>query len=174
MEIFSALLAFCEENPSITGGFPSQRPMTRSFDVFADRRLNKRANNRDDGNLRHHRADYDVTLMIYPHRPRADHQAFSISLWMNPSAWTIVSWYPNIHVHRKRASYHVIIWVDDSLEWLLSAFSPCEESKGSLRSKLAWILVLGAFDWDANWGIVFRYWINFILKLYAIWQACTD
>ena len=30
------------ENPQITSGFPSQRPMTRSFDVFFDLRLNKR------------------------------------------------------------------------------------------------------------------------------------
>ena len=31
---FLALLALCEGNPSVTGGFPSQRPVTRSFDVF--------------------------------------------------------------------------------------------------------------------------------------------
>ena len=29
-------------NPPVTGGFPSQRPVTRSFDVFFDLRLNKR------------------------------------------------------------------------------------------------------------------------------------
>ena len=34
MENFSSLLALCEENPPVTGGFPSQRPMTHSFDVF--------------------------------------------------------------------------------------------------------------------------------------------
>ena len=42
MEIFSALLAFCEGNPPVTGGYLSQRPVTRSFDVFFDLRLNKR------------------------------------------------------------------------------------------------------------------------------------
>ena len=42
METFSALLALCEGNPPVTGGFPSQRPVTRSFDVFFDLRLNKR------------------------------------------------------------------------------------------------------------------------------------
>ena len=40
MEIFSALLALC--NPPIIGGFPSQRPVTRSFDIFFNLRLNKR------------------------------------------------------------------------------------------------------------------------------------
>ena len=42
METFSALLAFCEGNPPVTGGFPSQRPVTRSFDIFFDLRRNKR------------------------------------------------------------------------------------------------------------------------------------
>ena len=38
---FSALQALCEGNPQVTGGFLSQRPVTRSFDVFFDLRLNK-------------------------------------------------------------------------------------------------------------------------------------
>ena len=42
METFSALLAFCEGNSPATGEFPSQRPVTRSFDAFFDLRLNKR------------------------------------------------------------------------------------------------------------------------------------
>ena len=42
METFSALLALCEGNPPVTGGFPSQRPVTRSFDVYFDLCLNKR------------------------------------------------------------------------------------------------------------------------------------
>ena len=33
METFSALLALCEGNPPVTGEFPSQRALTRSFDV---------------------------------------------------------------------------------------------------------------------------------------------
>ena len=42
METFSALLDLCEGNTPVTCGFPSQRPVTRSFDVFFDVRLNKR------------------------------------------------------------------------------------------------------------------------------------
>ena len=41
METFSVLLALCEGNPPVASGFPSQRPMTRSFDVFFDQCLNK-------------------------------------------------------------------------------------------------------------------------------------
>ena len=40
-ETFSALLALCVGNSPVSGEFPSQRPVTRSFDVFFDLRLNK-------------------------------------------------------------------------------------------------------------------------------------
>ena len=54
METFSAaLLALCALNSKVTGEFPSQRPVTRSFFVFFDLRLNKRLSN------------YDVTAMIF-------------------------------------------------------------------------------------------------------------
>ena len=39
------LLALSDGNPPVTDGFPKQRPMTRSFDVFYDLRLNKRLSN---------------------------------------------------------------------------------------------------------------------------------
>ena len=42
METFSALLAICAGNSPVTGEFPTQRPVTRSFDVFFDLSLNKR------------------------------------------------------------------------------------------------------------------------------------
>ena len=42
METFSASLAICAGNSPIPGEFPKQRPVTRSFGVFFDLRLNKR------------------------------------------------------------------------------------------------------------------------------------
>ena len=42
METFSVLLALCERNSPVPTGFPSQRPVTRSFDAFFDLCLNKR------------------------------------------------------------------------------------------------------------------------------------
>ena len=41
MVTFSALLAICAGNSPVPGEFPTQRPVTRSFDVFFDLRLNK-------------------------------------------------------------------------------------------------------------------------------------
>ena len=42
METFSALLAICAGDSPVTGEFPAQRPVTRSFDVLFDLRLNER------------------------------------------------------------------------------------------------------------------------------------
>ena len=67
---FSASLALYEGNPPVTGGFPSQRPMIRSFDIFFDVCLNKRLSKfRDAGDLKRHRAQYDVIVKfaIYMH-----------------------------------------------------------------------------------------------------------
>ena len=42
METFSVLLALCAGNSPVTGEFPAQSTVTRSFDVFFDLCLNKR------------------------------------------------------------------------------------------------------------------------------------
>ena len=42
MGTFTALLTPCEGNPPVTGWFPLQRPVMRSFEIFFDLRLNKR------------------------------------------------------------------------------------------------------------------------------------
>ena len=64
METFSALLALCAGNSQVTGEFHSQRPVTRSFDVFFDLRLNKDwVNNREADDLRRHSVHHDVIVM---------------------------------------------------------------------------------------------------------------
>ena len=64
MKIFSALLAFCVGNSPVTGELPAQRPVTWSFDIFFDLRLNNGwVNNREASDLRHHRSHYNVNLM---------------------------------------------------------------------------------------------------------------
>ena len=65
METVSALLALCAGNSPITSEFPSQRPVTRSFDAFFCVWINGWVNNREAGDLRRHLAHYDVTVMEY-------------------------------------------------------------------------------------------------------------
>ena len=68
METFSALLAICAGNLPVTGEFPTQRPVTQSLDVFCDLRLNKRLSKQNIGDLRRHRAHYDVNVMYQTRR----------------------------------------------------------------------------------------------------------
>ena len=52
--------------PPVTGGFPSQKPVTRSFDVFFNLCLNKRLSKQwRHGYLRRHRAHYDGFVMTH-------------------------------------------------------------------------------------------------------------
>ena len=65
METFSALLAPCAGNSPVSGEFPAQRLVTRSFDVFFDlAKLNGWANTREAGDLRRYRAHYDIIVMF--------------------------------------------------------------------------------------------------------------
>ena len=65
METFSALLALYAGNSPVTGEFPAQRPVTRSFKVFFGLRLNKRLSKQSwDCWLRRHRAHCEVIVMM--------------------------------------------------------------------------------------------------------------
>ena len=72
-ETISALLALCAGISPVTGEFPSQRAVTRSFGVFFDLAwTNGWVNNREASILRRHRAHYDVIVMspnILTHLP---------------------------------------------------------------------------------------------------------
>ena len=64
METRFELQALCVGNSPVTGEFTTQRPVTRSFDAFFDLRVNKGLiNNGEAGDLRRHRAHYDVIAM---------------------------------------------------------------------------------------------------------------
>ena len=89
MEKFSVLLALCEENPLVTGGFPSQSPLTRSFDFSLICAWTKDwANNQDAGDLRCHRTHYDVTVM---------QSCYNFSITMNKLCNRV--WYTCPHHH---------------------------------------------------------------------------
>ena len=63
METFSVLLALCAGNSPVNDEFPSQRPVTRSFDIYFDLYLN----NREAGGLRRHHVHYDAIVMHLAH-----------------------------------------------------------------------------------------------------------
>ena len=63
----SALLALCEGNPSVTGGFPSQMASDAelSYVSLIYAWTNGWGNNRNAGDLRRHCANYDFTVMTF-------------------------------------------------------------------------------------------------------------
>ena len=61
----SALLALFEGNPPVAGEFPPQRPVTRSFALFFDLRLNKRLSKQSKRRwCETPSQNYDVTVMM--------------------------------------------------------------------------------------------------------------
>ena len=103
METFSTLLAICAGNSPVPGEFPTQRPVTRSFDVFFDLRLNKRLSKQSWGwwfetlsrpLWRHRNVDMKLRLMWYillpvwcgachdePPQLLRSHYCHKISIW---------------------------------------------------------------------------------------------
>ena len=69
--IFCVIGPLCGDSP-VTGEFPSQRPVTRSFDISFALRLNTNGwvNNREAGDLRRHRTHYAVTVMYISYTTR--------------------------------------------------------------------------------------------------------
>ena len=62
--IFRVTGPLCGNSP-VTGEFPSQRPVTRSFDTFLFAPwINVWVNNLEAGDLSRHRAHYDVIVML--------------------------------------------------------------------------------------------------------------
>ena len=91
METFSALLTICAGNSPVTGEFPAQRPVTRNFDVFFDlicAQINGWVNNGQAGDLRRHRAHYDVTVMLL--------QRVSVEVWIRIRCVCLVTYLKSI------------------------------------------------------------------------------
>ena len=92
METFSALLAICAGNSPVPGEFPAQRPVTRSFDVFFDLRLNKRLS-------KHSWGWWFETL--------------SRSLWRHRNEWSnLAPQYYRPHDRNVKRRYHAIRWYE--------------------------------------------------------------
>ena len=75
MQTFYMVLALCAGNE-----FPSQGPVTRSFDVFFHLCLN---NNHEAGDLRSHRAHYDVIVMW--------NDWIRWQLWTCQASWALIT-----------------------------------------------------------------------------------
>ena len=71
MATFSVSQAICAGSSPVPGEFSAQRPVTRSFDLFFDLRLNKRLRKQSwDWWSETFRAHYDIIVMTFVHRKR--------------------------------------------------------------------------------------------------------
>ena len=94
MQTFSALLVLCSWSSLVTGEFPSQRPVTRSFDVFFDLYLNKRLSKQ----TRH-------WWFETPLRSSYRHSNIKIMLQINHKTWLLAAkpcWYRTL----MKTDYH--------------------------------------------------------------------
>ena len=78
METFSTLLALYAGNSLVTGEFPAQRPVTRSFEVFFDLSLNKQL-------CKHSRGWWFET----PSHSLWRHSNVSACLWSDLNLWVL-------------------------------------------------------------------------------------
>ena len=92
------------------GEFPSKSPVTRSFGVFFDLRLNKRLS-KHAGDLRHHHAHYDVTVMWFSGLP-----------WWKSRWCSFVFWRPTELKRRTRHPSHYrprrTVWRDQKRAYI--------------------------------------------------------
>ena len=102
MDTFSALLAICTGNSPVPGEFPTQRPVTRSLNVFFDLRLNKRLSKQSWG-----------WWFETPWHPLWRH---SNGFWRNFPAFVPEVSFPQLRMHRKGVCKY--IWRMQHSEWV--------------------------------------------------------
>ena len=116
--IFHVSGHFCGNSP-VPGEFPAQRPVTRSFNAFFDLRLNLRLNKQSHaGDLRRHRAQYEVIVMSCEKHGLQNSATTKIDAW-RLFIWNYMYWIrinAFIHVHTFGAFYQpksVLRWYFD-------------------------------------------------------------
>ena len=120
METFSALLALCVGNSPVAGEFPTQRPVTRSFGVFFDLRLNKRLSKQSWGwwfetpswSLWRHRNPL-IQIGIYPATNARGHVPMSFPYKITPVLHHASIVYMVVQTWKHPILYVISVWNND-------------------------------------------------------------
>ena len=107
METFSEFLALCVGTSTVTGEFPSQRPVTRNFEVFFDLGVNKRLSKQSWGwwfetpslPLWRHSNDYLKTSHVVVFDPLCTHKDF-LSTYRDSHCYDKTTW-QHCYLHLK-------------------------------------------------------------------------
>ena len=99
-DIFRVTGLLCGEFTGL-GEFPTQRPVTRSFDIFFDFAwINGWVNNREAGDLRRHRVHYDVT-----------ERTITILQFAQNAPRVGIPWQEEIIEYISIIFYHSVLWL---------------------------------------------------------------
>ena len=147
METFSVLLTLCEGNPPVTRGFPSQRTVTRSFDVRLNKRLHKQWSRRL---FEAPGAHCDVSVMSHLSFP-GSYGISAVSAWGNiDCVITVLHWRQSTIFSSVRHNNDDVTnvsqqWVRERMlsDCIKSLFDP-EAMSGSVNSEFSeWVFDLG-------------------------------
>ena len=128
----SPFRVLCEGNPQVANGFPWQRPVTETFDVFFDVRLNRRLRNSPvGGDLRRHGAHCAVTVMncvnIFYGCTAYKWHRWAWLLLLNSSALLSYSHLDSLHIITKC----MLSWGQSAAYYVATSISnPCGNFKG--------------------------------------------
>ena len=165
MEIFSMVLALCEGNPPVTGGFSSQRPVTWSSDVFFELCLNKQLSNQDAHDLRCHPTHYDITVMLpalwnhlclHRHKNCTEHHPTThvlpgggIKLKPLSVQWQLICTGIILCMHPANERWRYIV-TSSPIGWVHTQNDPCMHLlvfKASRRKLYKMLILPGCVDW---------------------------
>ena len=111
----------------LPGEFPTQRPVTRSFDVFFDLRPNIRLG--EAGDLRRHRAHCDVTVMHFSQD--LDYELIN-SLWNGPQTPTKHNKAQHVCIINFPINMHTaLLWFSEVSLWLICHIAVAQCDPGS-------------------------------------------
>ena len=120
--IFRVTGPLCVEFP---GEFPTERPVTRNFDVFFDLRLNK-VNNGEAGDLGRNRGHYDVSVMNK----------------LKLSSPCVKQYYPSDMVISRRTN----CWCESGIAlWVVPIYYAVAVSLRAFRPEISQILIINQY-----------------------------
>ena len=139
--------------------------MTRSFDIFFDLRLIKRSNkHREAGDLRSHRAHYDITVMLYV-IPRDMKNELSWDQTITLTA-PLLNHHHRHHHHHHHHNHHQHRYTID--EWCLVVYL-CHRNiyRNNGLFSVSW---LGYYSSNSRGRWVVWFCIDVLINIFIIWD----
>ena len=157
--IFHVTGPLCGE---FTGEFPSQRPVMWSFDVFCAW-IKGWVNNPEAGDLRHHRAHYDVIVIMLPRRMWGKSNGYKPQQNTAQCFYDTINFLQNPHnrhpiAHLWEQNMGCFLWVQNLIYVLLLLLHCYVSYCGILHH------IIKAFNCTTNWEI----WSYFLA-----WAVCV-